>query len=715
MPPSQPTQGLDPQVVALAQAVKQEESGNNPTAAGKSGEFGAYQYEPDTWAAQSSAAGVNVPLKDATMAQQNQVWYTWAKGKKEAGYTPAQIASMQNAGEGEPNAYTGTFSNGTPSDGTNSSGVQYNVPTYVKSVLDNYQKFKAQGLPQAPSAPDAMATVPGYQAPTAPGQQAPPQTATLNGYAPPTPPTPPQQPAQPTAQPGTDPSGGFLSGLMEDLSGTNPDNIGTQIENTVKGAGNFLFPIVGDVANDVTGKSQKTALQQVGDAGLSALPFIPGLGEAGDAARGAEVVGEGAADAAKSGVLPALLKNAGIGYGAGTAANLSQGQSIGQALTPGLANIGGAVAGGGTPLLLKGLGGLTEHIAGVSPGMASDLAQTGSVQDFNDYVNAAKNRAANGVRSPSPLNLAADQLDSASDQIQSKIADAGKAVGDAKRAGGGIGLKSVTDPATGEISSAGQVAKDFSDRVASDYGLNLKVEDGQVVADSIAGRARQIPSAEVSRIQNAYQQLLSLKGAGGNVRQATDIMANLDDLVDYSKTDQIGVNHDPLEGLLKHTRGNLNNVVRNSAPDLANANDRFSQLKGLDKEIGGMAGKNLQKGELLMKRVFSGDKSGEVNDLFGKIKQETGVDLVNHAVLAKYAIDNFGDSSQKSLLQQAIEGGVEAHTGGVIPAILKMGGAAAQKTFANPETIGRNIVRGKSAGILPSLLTKGAIRAGSAL
>jgi hypothetical protein len=192
-------------------------------------------------------------------------------------------------------------------------------------------------------------------------------------------------------------------------------------------------------------------------------------------------------------------------------------------------------------------------------------------------------------------------------------------------------------------------------------------------------------------------------------------MANLDDLVDYSKTDQVGINHDPIEGLLKHTRGNLNNVVRNSAPDLANANDRFSSLKGLEKEIGGMAGKNLQKGELLMKRVFSGDKSGDVNDLFQKIKDETGIDLVNHAVLAKHAIDSFGDSSQKSLLQQAIEGGVEAHTGGVIPAILKAGGNAARKTFANPETIGRNIVKGKSSGILPSLLIKGGARVGAAV
>lgn len=163
MPPAQTAQqptsqqstgGLDPQVVALAQAVRQQESGGDPTAQGKSGEYGAYQYEPGTWAKQSAAAGVDVPLKQATLAQQNQVWYTWADSKKKEGYTPGQIASMQNAGEGEPDAYTGTFSTGQSSKGTNAEGVAYSVPDYVDNVMKYYQQYKGQSLPQAPTAPD---------------------------------------------------------------------------------------------------------------------------------------------------------------------------------------------------------------------------------------------------------------------------------------------------------------------------------------------------------------------------------------------------------------------------------------------------------------------------------------------------------------------------------------------------------------------------------
>lgn len=131
---------LDPDIVNLAKATRTVESGNDPTAKGKSGEYGYYQYEPDTWATQSKAAGVNVPLDQATPQQQNEVWYKWAEGKKAAGNNIGQIASMQNAGEGRPNAYL------EGNSGTNSSGVQYDTAAYAKKVAEEYQKLKGNNI-----------------------------------------------------------------------------------------------------------------------------------------------------------------------------------------------------------------------------------------------------------------------------------------------------------------------------------------------------------------------------------------------------------------------------------------------------------------------------------------------------------------------------------------------------------------------------------------
>lgn len=142
-PQTSTTGSLDPQAVALSQAIRQQESGNDPTKKGASGEYGAYQWLPASWDSMSKAAGVNVPLQQATIQQQNQVAYTQIKKWKDEGYNPGQIASMWNAGAGEPNAYQGTFTNGQSSVGTNAEGVKYDVPAYAKSVAQYYQQYKS--------------------------------------------------------------------------------------------------------------------------------------------------------------------------------------------------------------------------------------------------------------------------------------------------------------------------------------------------------------------------------------------------------------------------------------------------------------------------------------------------------------------------------------------------------------------------------------------
>lgn len=127
---------LDPTIVNLAKAVRQVESGGDPKIKGGSKEIGYYQYTPDTWNAQSKKYGVNVPLEKATPQQQNEVFYKWAKEKKDAGYNVGQISSMHNAGEGKPNAYKENWK------GVNKFGVAYDTPAYAKRVAEEYQRLK---------------------------------------------------------------------------------------------------------------------------------------------------------------------------------------------------------------------------------------------------------------------------------------------------------------------------------------------------------------------------------------------------------------------------------------------------------------------------------------------------------------------------------------------------------------------------------------------
>lgn len=141
---TQPTTQMDPQVIALAKAIRKTESNDNFNAKGKSGEFGAYQFMPNTWKqfAKESLGDANAPM---TPANQNAVAYTMLKKWKDSGLNPAEIAAKWNSG-----SHIGW----EEKIGTNSMGVKYNVPAYVKSVTDTYQQMKV-GDTQAPQIPNS--------------------------------------------------------------------------------------------------------------------------------------------------------------------------------------------------------------------------------------------------------------------------------------------------------------------------------------------------------------------------------------------------------------------------------------------------------------------------------------------------------------------------------------------------------------------------------
>lgn len=341
---------LNPLAVNIAKAIRTTESGNDYSAVGDSGNsHGAYQFNGDNFKAFATQYGLNPD--DDSPVNQDKVAYARINSLLQQGRSPSEVAAIWNGAK---------LVNG-----------QYQAinPSYVTKVKDNYAKIVGGGLQQAPTGNLTSMNIP---PPAQPGQSTQ-ASGNAAGYAPPTPPPAPVQSAQPAANS----SPGFLQGLQEDLTGTNPQGIGTQLANTVKGVGNALFPIVGDVGNDLSGKNQKSALQQAGDLGLSALPFIPGIGEAGEVLRGGDLAAEGAVDAAKTGLLQKVLgstvgKGVLSGYGAGTLSNLSNGQGLIQSLTPNSTNVTSALTGG---------------VAGaVLPKIAGVLSKTGESGDLQRII-----------------------------------------------------------------------------------------------------------------------------------------------------------------------------------------------------------------------------------------------------------------------------------------------------------------------------------------
>jgi hypothetical protein len=129
----------------IAKAIAYTENGGKPNldnpSSGQSGEMKSiFQFTPDTWEkdSQDVFGQQNIPLNADTES------YVASKKIEEwlgKGYTPQQIFSMWNAGIGEPNAYTGKFSNGQSSTGTNKYGVPYNVQSYVQKSSKYLNEF----------------------------------------------------------------------------------------------------------------------------------------------------------------------------------------------------------------------------------------------------------------------------------------------------------------------------------------------------------------------------------------------------------------------------------------------------------------------------------------------------------------------------------------------------------------------------------------------
>ena len=163
---------LDPQtkeyvISSIVKAIAYQENGGkldlNKISAGKTGEMKSiFQFLPETWKgyAKETLGDENAPL---TNENEMEVVYKKVEKWLENEKTVKQIASMWNAGTGEPDAYDGTFKMttkthkaGDPSKGIlKKSGIPYDVPKYAENV-NNYsqQFFKEKMNNQMPPRPN---------------------------------------------------------------------------------------------------------------------------------------------------------------------------------------------------------------------------------------------------------------------------------------------------------------------------------------------------------------------------------------------------------------------------------------------------------------------------------------------------------------------------------------------------------------------------------
>lgn len=142
-------------IKAIVKAIGYVENGGKPdpknTKAGKTGELkSVFQFTPATWRGYSKEVfGKEMPL---TPDNETYVVQQKVAGWVNKGWTTKQIASAWNAGEGEKDAWTGKFTNGSPSKSINKKyNVKFDVPSYankVESYATSFEKGDNQTLPK---------------------------------------------------------------------------------------------------------------------------------------------------------------------------------------------------------------------------------------------------------------------------------------------------------------------------------------------------------------------------------------------------------------------------------------------------------------------------------------------------------------------------------------------------------------------------------------
>lgn len=234
------------------------------------------------------------------------------------------------------------------------------------------------------------------------------------------------------------------------------------------------------------------------------------------------------------------------------------------------------------------------------------------------YINQAK-QATIDQQNATPLELAGDRAVEALNKIQDKLSTYGK-------------LKSGAIGAFGE-KNVGTIATKFRQTLENSFkDKNLIGGDKKLVNDIITRSKALGNNPTASRVDSFIDEV--------------------QDLLYTSSRDLTVPVTDSITSSIRKTLGELNSGLKAQLPkSYAGFNDKYANLVGTRDMLNKALGLEADKGGSLLKRVFSPTDSG-TKKLFNDVLKETGINLTDEAVLAKFAMELFGDPRQASILEK---------------------------------------------------------------
>lgn len=255
-----------------------------------------------------------------------------------------------------------------------------------------------------------------------------------------------------------------------------------------------------------------------------------------------------------------------------------------------------------------------------TPKPVENVLRETKAADFDKIVEIAKKRN-ESYKNKSPLEAVGDRAVAALDQIERK------------RKGLASDKNTVMSQASVGRKPVGNIAVKFRQELNNYLSGKTTVEGDSKLVKKINSEAEKLganPTAkDVDKFIDFAQEQLYTAGQDLTVPVT-----------------------DATTAALRRMIGRLNTNLKNQLPEsYSNINARMSKLYDIRDELNLKLGKDGEKGGALMKRIFS-PSDNRTKELFADVLDETGIDLINEATIARYVMDAMGSAEQKSMLDQ---------------------------------------------------------------
>lgn len=277
---------------------------------------------------------------------------------------------------------------------------------------------------------------------------------------------------------------------------------------------------------------------------------------------------------------------------------------------------------------------ILQKWAGISPDIKNRIA--GKQDKLKEYFDVAHARN-NFDTVPTPLEYGAKNVDTAVTKMEGLLNDTGSQIGQ---------FRNKVGTYKANVDNVSRIETSFNNQLSK---LNLEVK-GNAIKQKAGTIARVNSEAEIKVLNDLYKELQIIKQSP-DLQRLIDFRNLFDSKINFAKSARdVSSSLDPFSRTMRKEIADIaaQIVGKSEAANLAKYAefmDAYNNLRSFtDRKAGA---------EFLLKQVLS-ERGGTSRAIIQTIKDITGIDLMDDAVMSSIATDLIGNARQKGVFRQEI-------------------------------------------------------------